>query len=321
MSGSASRLPGTAQRPVATYSIVARDAVTGELGVAVQSHWFSVGALVPWVEAGVGAVATQSFVDPSYGPLGLEMMRAGRAAPDALAGLLAADDGRELRQVAMVDAAGRCGAHTGRRCVASAGHVIDTDLGVTCQANLMLTDTVWEAMLDAYRSALANGDDLADRMLAALDAAEAEGGDIRGKQSAALVVVSGTPTGRSWEDRLFDLRVEDHTDPLGELRRLVTLRRAYRHMNRGDAALEAEDHEAALEHHGAARRLAPHIVEMPFWTAVGLASVGRHDEAMPLFRDVFAREPAWRTLLPRLVDSDLIPEAAARRVIDDTSDV
>lgn len=314
-------LPHPERRPVATYSVVARDAVTGQLGVAVQSHWFGVGSLVPWVEAGVGVVATQSFVDASYGPLGLEMMRAGRAAPDALAGLLAADEGRELRQVAMVDGAGRVAAHTGERCVSAAGHVIDADLGVSCQANLMLADTVWQAMLDAYHSSLAGGDDLADRMLAALDAAQAEGGDIRGKQSAALVVARGTGTGRSWDDRLFDLRVEDHADPLGELRRLVTLRRAYRHMNEGDTALEAEHFTAALDHYASARHLAPDIVEMPFWTAVGLASVGRHDEAIPLFQEVFAREPIWRDLLPRLVDSDLMTAESAGKVLDETRDV
>ncbi|MDX1385804.1 MAG: DUF1028 domain-containing protein, partial [Thermoanaerobaculia bacterium] len=234
-------------RPVATFSIVARDPSTGELGVAVQSHWFGVGALVPWVEAGVGAVATQSFVDPSYGALGLEMMRLGRSAPDALAGLLAADDGRELRQVGMVDAEGRVAAHTGARCVADAGHVFDEELGVTCHGNLMARDTVWGAMLDAYRDGLARDEDLPDRLLAALDAAQAEGGDIRGMQSAALVVASGSPTGRVWDDLLFDLRVEDHPAPLAELRRLVVVRRAYRHMNRGDDAMEADDVAGALE--------------------------------------------------------------------------
>lgn len=284
----------------------------------MQSHWFGVGSLVPWAESGVGAVATQSFVDAGYGPLGIELMRAGRSAGEALAGLLAADDGRELRQVGMVDASGRVAAHTGSRCVHAAGHEIDRDIGVTCQANLMASDTVWAAMVDSYRSSLAAGRDLPDRLLDALDAAQAEGGDVRGKQSAGLIVVAGTPSGRPWDDRLFDIRVEDHADPLGELRRLVTLRRAYHHMNQGDAAVEAVNFTEALAEYGAARDLAPQVVEMPFWTAIALAVMGEHDRAMPIFREVFGREPFWRDLLPRLVDSGLIPRGAAAKVLDDT---
>jgi uncharacterized Ntn-hydrolase superfamily protein len=195
------------RRPVATYSIVARDPQTGEMGVAVQSHWFSVGSVVSWAEAGVGAVATQSLVDPAYGPLGLELMRTGRTAPDALRSLLAGDDGRDVRQVAMIDAKGRIEAHTGPRCIADAGHVVDADNQFSVQANLMANVEVWPAMARAYRESTG---DLADRLVAALEAAQEIGGDIRGKQSAALLVVSAASTGRPWEDRRFDLRVEDH---------------------------------------------------------------------------------------------------------------
>ncbi|HEY7911642.1 MAG TPA: DUF1028 domain-containing protein, partial [Blastocatellia bacterium] len=216
-------------RPVHTYSIVARDARTGELGVAVQSHWFSVGPIVAWAEAGVGAVATQSFVDPSYGKLGLDLMRAGRAAPDALRGLLASDEGRDVRQVAMIDAAGRVAAHTGAKNIQAAGHLTGENYSV--QANLMLSDKVWPAMARAYE---ASKGDIAERMMAALEAAQAEGGDIRGKQSAALIVVSGKPTGKPWVDRAFDIRVDDHAEPLKELRRLLTIARGYNHMNAGD---------------------------------------------------------------------------------------
>src|SRR5712692_3887575 len=173
-------------RPVHTFSIVARDSITGELGVAVQSHWFSVGPLVPWAEAGVGVVATQSFVDPAYGPLGLELMRAGKSAKQALEGLLASDPGEAVRQVAMVDAQGNVAAHTGKKCIPGAGHVLGEQFSV--QANLMLNDKVWPAMAKAYREAKG---DLAERMLAALDAAQVVGGDIRGKQSAAILIVSG----------------------------------------------------------------------------------------------------------------------------------
>ena len=217
-------------RPVATYSIVARDAKTGEIGVAVQSHWFSVGSVVPWAEAGVGAVATQSLVDPSYGPLGLAHMRAGRGAPEALEALLAGDPGRQVRQVAMIDSRGRVAAHTGRRCIAEAGQIVDEESQFSVQANLMERGTVWPEMARAFRE---SEGDLADRMLAALEAAQLAGGDIRGKQSAALVVVSATPTGRAWEDRRFDLRIEDHPTPVEELKRLVRLQRAYLHMNAG----------------------------------------------------------------------------------------
>jgi uncharacterized Ntn-hydrolase superfamily protein len=295
-------------RPVATYSIVARDPATGELGVAVQSHWFSVGSVVPWAEAGVGAVATQSLVDPSYGLLGLSLMRAGKDAPASLKSLLAGDMGREVRQVAMIDATGRVVAHTGARCIAAAGHVVDEKLQFSVQANLMHHDTVWPAMAAAYRAAKG---DLAERMLAALDAAEKAGGDIRGRQSAALLVVSGKPTGKPWVDRRFDLRVEDHPQPLVELRRLVVLQRAYLHMNAGDEAIEKKDFATALKEYGAARQLAPHIVEMPFWEAVSLANAGKVDESLPLFKEAFEKEPIWADLVPRLVPAKLLPDDPA----------
>ncbi|MHC4140978.1 MAG: DUF1028 domain-containing protein, partial [Planctomycetota bacterium] len=242
------------RRPVATYSIVARDSQTGEMGVAVQSHWFSVGSVVSWAEAGVGAVATQSLVDPAYGPLGLELMRTGRTAPDALRSLLAGDDGRDVRQVAMIDAKGRIEAHTGPRCIADAGHVVDADNQFSVQANLMANVEVWPAMARAYRESTG---DLADRLVAALEAAQEIGGDIRGKQSAALLVVSAASTGRPWEDRRFDLRVEDHPQPVQELKRLVRLQRAYLHMNAGDAAIEHNDFAEASRQYAAAEKLAP----------------------------------------------------------------
>jgi uncharacterized Ntn-hydrolase superfamily protein len=289
-------------RPVHTYSIVARDPTTGELGVAVQSHWFSVGPIVAWAEAGVGAVATQSFVDPSYGKLGLDLMRAGRAAPDALKGLLAADSGSAVRQVAMIDAQGRVAAHTGERCIAAAGHLVGENFSV--QANMMEKDTVWPAMAKAFRETKG---DLAARMMAALEAAEAAGGDIRGKQSAALIVVSGKPTGKPWVDRKFDVRVDDHPKPLEELKRLLTLQRAYNLMNEGDLALERNDTRAALEAYSGAEALAPGNAEMVFWHAVSLVNVGRVDESLPLFQRTFKMDPRWRELLTRLPKAGLLP--------------
>jgi uncharacterized Ntn-hydrolase superfamily protein len=296
-------------RPVHTFSIVARDPDTGELGVAVQSHWFSVGSIVTWAEAGVGAVATQSFVQPSYGRDGLELMRSGKSAPDALKDLLAKDDARDVRQVAMIDSQGRVEAWTGKNDIQAAGHKVGKNYSV--QANLMLNDKVWPAMATAFENAKG---DLADRMLAALDAAQSVGGDIRGKQSAALVIVKPKSTGEPWKDRIFDLRVDDSPEPLKELRRLVTLQRAYNHMNAGDLAVEKKDNEGALREYGAAEKLVPNNAEMIYWHAVALVNMGRVDESLPLFRKVFAMDKNWVTLTPRLPKSGLLPDD--RRVIE-----
>jgi len=290
-------------RPVHTFSIVARDPSTGELGAAVQSHWFAVGTIVPWVEAGVGAVATQSFVDPSYGKLGLELMRSGKSASDALKSLLAGDEGREVRQVAMIDAQGRVSAHTGTKNIQAAGHFVGKEYSV--QANLMANEKIWPAMANAFETTKG---DLAERMLAALDAAQSAGGDIRGKQSAALIVTSGKPTGRQWTDRVFDLRVDDNPEPLKELRRLVTLQRAYNHMNAGDLAVEKKDNEGANREYGAAEKLVPDNAEMIYWHAVALVNMNKIDEALPLFRKVFAMDRNWATLTPRLSKAGLLPE-------------
>jgi uncharacterized Ntn-hydrolase superfamily protein len=293
---------------VHTYSIVARDPVTGEMGVAVQSHWFGVGSVVAWAEAGVGAVATQSFVDPAYGPRGLELMRKGVAAPAALDQLIKEDAQRDGRQVAMIDARGRVAAFTGKSAIAAAGHHIGKDYSV--QANLMQSDRVWPAMAAAYESTRG---DLAEKLLAALDAAQAAGGDIRGRQSAALLVVKAKGTGRPWAgaDRSFDIRVDDHPEPLVELRRLARLQRAYAHANRGDELMTEKKTDAALVEYKAASALAPEVLELPFWHAVTLASIGREEEAMPIFKQVFAKEPAWAELLPRLPAAGLFPSDPA----------
>ena len=307
-------------RPLHTFSIVARDPATAELGVAVQSHWFSVGSIVPWAEAGVGAVATQSFVDPSYGPVGLALMRAGRSAPDALRGLLAADAGREVRQVAMIDAQGRVDAYTGKNNIQAAGNIVGKNYSV--QANLMSNENIWPAMSKAFESTKG---DLADRMLAALDAAQAAGGDIRGRQSAALIVVSGKPTGKPWADRVFDLRVDDSPEPLKELRRLVTLQRAYNHMNAGDEAVEHKDNDTALREYATAEHIASssdgvlpsRLAEMIYWHAVALVNMKRLDESLPLFKRAFAINPDWATLTPRLSKAGLLPNdpAAIDRIL------
>ena len=290
-----------------TYSIVARDPATGDFGVAVQSHWFQVGPVVPWAEAGVGAVATQSFTRIDYGPRGLAAMKGGKPADQALRELVAADDGRDVRQVAMVDAMGRVGAWTGSKCIAAAGHQIGK--GYSVQANLMDRSSVWPAMARAYE---ASTGDFAERLLAALEAAEAEGGDIRGRQSAALIIVRATATGKTWEDRLVDLRVDDHPTPLIELRRLLTLHRAYAEMNAGDEAMAQSDFKAALAHYTKATQLAPGIIELPFWQAVTLFSSGHEEEALGLFERVFLAEERWVRLVPRLPAAGLLPEDPAK---------
>lgn len=295
----------SAQRPVHTYSIVARDSATGQLGVAVQSHWFSVGPLVPWAEAGVGAVATQSFVDPAYGALGLQLMRAGKTAEEALRALIAGDAHPEVRQVAMVDVNGNVAVHTGDKAIEAAGHQKGRSYSV--QANMMLKPTVPAAMARAYESAKG---DLAERLLAALEAAQAEGGDIRGSQSAAILIVNGKSTGKPWADKLYDLRVEDHAQPVRELRRLVHLARAYAHMNAGDEALTVNNAAKAAEEYAAAEAMAADSLsngEMVFWHAVMLANTGKVEESLPLFRRAYAQDPNWAELLKRLPRAGQFP--------------
>jgi uncharacterized Ntn-hydrolase superfamily protein len=278
-----------------TYSIVARDPDTGELGAAVQSHWFAVGAVVIHAEAEVGAVATQAFVDPSYGPLGLDLMRA------ALAGLLLADQGRELRQVAMVDAQGGAAAHTGTRTLAEAGHIIGAQF--TVEANMMLNATVPEAMARAFEAAKG---DLAHRMLAALDAAEAEGGDVRGKQSAALIMVRGKSSRRPWADKLFDVRVDDHPEPLPELRRLVDVQRAYTARENAEAAFASKDIETGDREYERAQSLSPHNVEFSFWHGLAMLRSGRIDDAIRILRPAFASDRNWATLATRMIGSQFL---------------
>lgn len=279
----------------ATYSIVARDAATGQLGVAVQSHYFSVGSVVTWAEAGVGAVATQSFVDPSYGKLGLDLMRTGRSATDALAGLVAADTDRDVRQVAMVDAKGDTAAHTGAMCIAEAGHIVGE--GFSVQANMMHRKTVCAAMAKAYRE---GSGELADRLMLALEAAEGEGGDIRGMQSAAMLVVDATSTGRPWAERLIEIRVEDASQPLIELKRLLGIRRAYLIRGAAEAAFARGDIETGDREYRRAEALMGDNPEMHFWHAIALVNAGRIEDALPLFSEVFAEDRRWLELAERL---------------------
>lgn len=302
------------RRPVHTYSIVAVDSVTGEIGVAVQSHWFSVGSMVTWAEPGVGAVATQSFIQPSYGPQGLYLMKTGVSAPNTLAALLRADPDSQVRQIGMIDAQGRVASHTGSRAIQAAGHIVGHHYAV--QANLMRNDAVWPAMSSAFESATG---DLAERMLAALEAAEAAGGDIRGKQSAALLVVSGDPNEPSWS-RVFDLRVEDDPDPLGELRRLMRVARAYKAATDGDNFVTVGEIDHALDSYRQASEMLPDAAtngELIYWVAVTLADLGRVDEAIPLFTRSFQQDSSWRELTTRLPAAGLLraDEATIDRIL------
>jgi uncharacterized Ntn-hydrolase superfamily protein len=284
-----------------TFSIVARDPNTREMGVAVQSHWFSTGSVVTWAEPGVGAVATQSMVEVSYGPLGLLQMQQKKTASQALRDLLEKDANREVRQVAMVDANGNIAVHTGKRCIAEAGHQTGRQFSV--QANMMLKPTVWSAMAAAYETATGS---LAERMLSALDAAQSEGGDVRGMQSAALLIVSGESNLEPWKGVLVDLRVEDHPEPLVELRRLYNTQLAYEYMNKGDDLLSKGDADAAFTAYDTAANLAPHLLELPFWQAVTLIETGREEQAFPILKKVISAEPDWLLLIERLPAAGLL---------------
>lgn len=286
---------------VSTYSIVARDPDTGEMGVAVQSHWFSVGTIVSWGEAGVGVVATQSFVNPAFGPDGIEFLKSGKTASEAVDMLIAEDEGRDFRQLAILDVNGNVKSYTGKNCIPGAGNIVGENYSV--QANLMLNDLVPGAMSKAFEESTGT---LADRMMAALFAAQEVGGDIRGKQSAAILIVKGESTGKVWEDRLIDLRVEDSPEPLQELNRLLKVHRAYNHMNAGDLAVEHGNMELAMKEYAAAEAMFPDNEEMIYWHAVTLATNGEVETSLPLFKDVFDRNKNWKILTPRLVPIGLL---------------
>jgi uncharacterized Ntn-hydrolase superfamily protein len=294
-----------------TYSIVARDERTGEIGMAVQSHWFSVGSVVGWGEAGVGVVATQAMTNPAFGPKGIEMLRAGKRPADIVRVLTSEDEGREMRQLAVLSAKGDVAAHTGSRCIAEAGHVVGK--GYSCQANMMLKDTVWKAMAKAFERSKAP---LAERLLAALEAAQAEAGDIRGKQSASMLVFKGASTGKPWDDKLVDLRVDDCSEPLVELKRLLKIHRAYERMNQGDVEMEKGDMNAAMECYSAAEGMFPENLEMRFWQGVTLANNGRVKEASAVLAPVFRKDKNWRLLTERLPKAGLLkvdPKELTRR--------
>jgi uncharacterized Ntn-hydrolase superfamily protein len=293
-----------------TYSIVARDPQTGRFGIAVQSHYLGVGPVVPWLEAGVGGVATQASVNIAFGPIGLELLRSGMTAEQTVAALLAGDTSPQIRQLGVVDAEGRAAAHTGPECIPAAGHMVRD--GFTVQGNLLARSTCWPAMAAAYEAALLEGAPLVERMLRALEAAEREGGDVRGRQSAAIMIVEASPNPAAWRGRLMDLRIEDHPDPVPELRRIVTLQLAYDLLNdEGDATKAGV---APEERYAEARRLAPDAYELVFWRAVELATGGDVPAARREMAIAVAADESWRHTLEHLAEArreGVTPELAA----------
>ncbi|MFL5809578.1 MAG: DUF1028 domain-containing protein [Flavisolibacter sp.] len=289
-----------------TFSIVARDPQTGEMGVAVQSHWFSVGTSVSWAEAGVGAVATQSFTNKSFGIRGLALLRSGLTAQEALDSLLKNDEGREVRQVAIIDHLGNVATHTGKGCIDYATQIKGDNYSV--QSNMMLTDKVSASMSKAFEGS--KGKPLAERMILALEAAQKAGGDIRGQQSSAIIVVPGKSEGKPWDERTVDLRVDDSPSPITELRRLYNVQVAYQHMNNGDLATEKNDMVTAMNEYNAAMKMFPANLEMQYWTAVTLANNKEMGKALPIFKKVFAKNANWKELTRRLPKVNLLTVSA-----------
>lgn len=279
-----------------TFSIVARDAKTGEMAVAVQSHWFSVGTVVSWGEAGVGVVATQSFSNKSFGIRGLELLKQGKSPQESLDNLINDDEGRDFRQVAILDKQGRVATHTGKSCVDYAGHSNGENFSV--QANMMLNDKVVPAMEKAWKEN--TNIPLAERMVAVLKAAQDVGGDIRGRQSAALLIVAAEASEEPWNDRTLDLRVDDSENPIKELDRLLKVFRAYEHMNQGDLFVKKNEMKKAMEQYNAAMKMFPDNLEMQYWTAITLANDKQMERASELLQNIYSKDDNWRELTRRL---------------------
>ncbi len=297
-----------------TYSIVCRDEKTGEMGVAVQSHWFSVGTAVSWAEAGAGAVATQSFVNKSFGILGLNLLRTGLTAQQVVDSLLKDDEGREVRQLAIIDSKGNVATHTGKNCIDHANHIQGENFSV--QSNMMLTSGVSKAMADAFQKS--KNKPLAERMIIVLEAAQKAGGDIRGQQSAALILVPAKSAGKPWDERTVDLRVDYNPAPLKELRRLYTVHIAYQHMNNGDLAVEKNDMVTAMNEYNAAMKLFPQNLEMQYWTAITLINNKQVSKALPILKSVFSKDSNWKELTRRLPKVNLltVSEAELKKILN-----
>ena len=270
-----------------TYSIVARDPENGELGAAVQSRAFRAGAVVAWATPGVGVVASQAYGERSYGPLGLELMRSGKTAEQTLAALRVADPLAEMRQVAMLAADGEVAVHTGSDCIPAAGHLTGDEM--SAQANCVEGPAVWESMVEAFAGTSGS---LARRLLAALEAAEAAGGDWRGRQAAGLRVVGAE--GQRWET-VYDLRVDDHPEPLAELGRLLRLHEGY-------TAIGEVDDSAAI-----ARAAGMEALDVRFAELFDAARAGEIDRGRALVAELLAEDGRWIHYVRALADHDELP--------------
>jgi len=295
--GFEARAAGAGPDLCATFSIVARDSTTGEIGVGVQSHWFSVGSTVPWAEAGVGAVATQSFVEVAYGPRILEHLRRGESAAEALQAEVEADTLRAMRQVLVIDAKGNVAVHTGEECVDFAGSHIGRDHA--CAGNLLAAPGIWDSMSRSFEAAEGS---MAARIIAALESGQAAGGDARGMQSAALLVVKMIDAKQPWKNRTVDLRVEDHRQPIYELSRLYDMHRGYTLADQGDEAFARKDYRTASLFYDAAIGQSPSD-ELLFWRASVRMAMGEESNALDDLEEAISVNPRWRTLLARLPDS------------------
>ena len=284
-----------------TFSIVARDSVIGEMGVAVQTHAFSVGTAVIWGEAGVGVIATQASTKIAFGPDGLKLLKEGKLPEEVVKILTEADSGRNNRQLGVLDMQGLTASYTGKKCIAFAGNIAEKNFSV--QANMMLNDKVIPAMAKAFKESKGA---LAERLILALEAGQNAGGDARGKQSAAILIVKPVASGRIWEDRYIDLRVDDNPEPIKELKRLLQVFRANEHASKGDEAIEKKDWTTAAKEYEIAQKLVPKDVEMKFWYAISLVNNGKKEEALPLFKTVFELNSNWILLIPRLRKVDVL---------------
>ncbi|MBI9097967.1 MAG: DUF1028 domain-containing protein [Spirochaetaceae bacterium] len=284
-----------------TYSIIAIDKERGEMGGAVQSHYFSVGGSVIWAQAGTGVIATQAMVNIEYGPQGLSLLKKGFSSEKVINLITSKDSNAPIRQVAALDCSGGIQAFTGSKTITEAGHIVGENY--SCQANMMLKNTVWSAMAQSFEE---SSGPLAERLLISLEAAEAEGGDIRGKQSSALTVVSVEDKGNIRDNIIVDLRVEDHSEPLGEMRRLLTIHKAYTHAALGDLAIEKGDISRAMDEFAEAEKLIPENIELQFWKAVSLINHFNFSQAEPILKKVFRIDNNWKILLQRLTGSEII---------------
>ena len=294
-----------------TYSIVARDPGTGEMGVAVQSHYFSVGSVVTWAKAGVGAVATQAMVDVRYGPLGLQLMSSGKGARETLDSLLHGDPKRDSRQVAMVDSRGEVAVHTGSMCIPFAGHA--SGKGFSCQGNIMKSPKVWREMARAFQKSA--GQPLPERLVAALAAGEGVGGDARGRHSAAVLVVGNETRPADWEGKLVELRIEDHPDPVPELARLLRFQRGYEWVNRGDELLTDKKYDQALKAYEKGMGLVPEVLELKYWVGISMLQTREKERGIMMVREVFAKDSNYLSITRGIVKTQsppISPEVARR---------